>query len=112
MTRRDEDHLRAQQDGIRAGHVAAWVFGLFLVAIVLIFGLIHLFDATARQEIFEKQLQPVSSVLIAQRAKDAERLGQYAQLDAEAGRYRIPIARAIELIAADPERLHAAPVQR
>ena len=103
----DPTRHHARDDGIRVGRLALWVFGLTAAVLLVIYALIEVFERTAREEIYVKQLRPVSSILAAQRARDAERLGSYAILDEEAGIYRIPIERAMDLVAAHPERLHA-----
>ncbi|MEK7705380.1 MAG: hypothetical protein AAB426_10510 [Myxococcota bacterium] len=100
-----------QPDAAALGPVAAWVLGFFVFLVVIIVVLVRMFHVEVRNEIFKKQLAPESAQLVSQRAQDAERLGQYVPIDGEAGRYRIPIARAQELIAAEPQRLAAESVR-
>jgi len=75
----------------------------FLVALVLILVALNtLFRLQVQEEIYSKQLQPVPQALKTQRAKEIELLSRYEQPDPAQKRYRIPIGRAIEVVAARP----------
>lgn len=54
--------------------------------------------------ILDRQLSPVSSTLRDLRAKEDQVLGSYKLIDSTAGRYQLPIERAMELMADEAYR--------
>jgi hypothetical protein len=71
-----------------------------LLVIILVF-LTDYFVETKEQMIYEVQLQPESVDLKTLRAAETEELSSYKVLDAGRGVYRIPIDRAMELLATE-----------
>ena len=74
------------------------VFLVSLLVVILVF-LMDYFVDTKEQMVYEVQLQPESVELQDLDAADMEELTTYKILDAERGMYRIPIERAMELLA-------------
>jgi hypothetical protein len=72
--------------------------GIVLVVIVLVFA-IDYFIATREEIVYESVLKPESAALRELRAREIEELNSYAIVDSTKGVYRIPIDRAIELMA-------------
>jgi hypothetical protein len=95
-------------DALPLRAIAAWVGGLAVVLVLVIVGLWQFFLHTAQQEVHVKELVPVAPDLIRQRGRDAALLGRYEVVDEKRGRYRVPITRAMEALAADPALLRFA----
>jgi hypothetical protein len=74
------------------------VFLVALLVVILIFLMDYFVDAK-EQMVYEVQLQPESVELQSLETADKEALSTYKILDAEQGIYRIPIERAMELLA-------------
>ena len=74
------------------------VFLVVVLAIILVL-LMDYFVGTKEQMVYEAQLQPESVDLKQLEAADKEELTTYKVLDADRGVYRIPIERAMELLA-------------
>jgi hypothetical protein len=74
------------------------VVGVFILAAILLF-LYNYFLAEKEEMVFEEQLKPQSVQLRDLRAHEEEMLTTYKLLDADKGIYRIPIDRAMQLIA-------------
>jgi hypothetical protein len=82
------------------------VFGglsLIIVVVILVF-LYEYFTVASGRMVEEMVLKPQSAALRELRARETEELNNYKLLDAERGIYRIPISRAIELIADEAYR--------
>ncbi len=92
-------------DRVPALRIGAWVAALGLVLALTLVGLNPLFVAMTEREVYDKELRPVSLELLRQRDRDEALLGRYEVADEKRGRYRIPITRAMELLAAEPARL-------
>lgn len=77
------------------------LFGLAtLVALVaIILGLQAYVDSVKQEEIYVKVLQPVSEDLRALRAREDTELNGYQYIDRAKGTVRLPIRRAMELLA-------------
>ena len=74
--------------------------GILVVVIVVIsVFLVDYFAGVKEEFVYEAQLKPQSVELRELRAREAEELGSYAIIDSTVGTYRIPIDRAIELMA-------------
>lgn len=76
----------------------AGLAGVVVIVIVVIF-IINYFTATREEIIYEEVLKPESAALRELHAREEEELNSYAVLDAKKGVYRIPIKRAMELMA-------------
>ena len=72
---------------------------VLLVAIVL--GLEYYFDRALEQQVYVKVLAPESQALRDLRAREDEELHSYRYLDREKGTVRLPIERAMELMASE-----------
>lgn len=84
--------------------VAVWA-SLTIVALILSIVFVWDFYVGQREAIVERVvLSPQSAELRELRAREAEELGTYKRLDSAAGQYRIPIERAMELVAAEAYR--------
>lgn len=82
------------------GYFAA---GTIIIGILLVF-LVDFFTATKEEMIYEAVLKPESITLRELRAREEEQLGTYGTIDADNGVYRIPIYRAMEIIADEAYR--------
>lgn len=78
--------------------------GLILVTVILVF-LYEYFTAASGRMVDEMVLKPQSVALRELRAREIEELNSYKLLDAEKGIYRIPVNRAMELMADEAYRL-------
>jgi hypothetical protein len=76
----------------------AGLAGVVIIVIVVLF-VSNYFTATREEIIYEEVLKPESKALRELRAREEEELNSYAVLDSEKGIYRIPIKRAMELMA-------------
>jgi hypothetical protein len=88
--------------------VAIWAV---VTTLLVIFSVIFVWDyfIGAREKIVERVvLAPESTELRELRAREAEELGTYKLLDSAKGQYRIPIERAMELVAEEAYRSQAA----
>ena len=72
--------------------------GVFILVAILLF-LYNYFLAEKEEMVFEDQLKPQSVQLRDLRAHEEEVLTTYKLLDADKGIYRIPIDRAMQLLA-------------
>jgi len=72
---------------------------LIVVLIAAVFGVQYYHDLLYEQQVFVRVLEPESKELLDLRAREDEQLMTYRYLDREAGTVRIPIDRAIELLA-------------
>jgi NADH:ubiquinone oxidoreductase subunit 4 (subunit M) len=78
---------------------------LTLVVIVAALVLLSQYFVTAKEKVvYEMVLQPESSALRELRARETEILNSYKLLDSTKGVYRIPISRAMELMAEETYR--------
>ena len=88
-----------EQGEPRMGLVAA-AFGAIIVGLIaVVLGLQALYDHLREQQIYVKVLQPVSEDLLNLRAREEGQLHSYQYIDRASGRVRIPIERAMELLA-------------
>lgn len=79
--------------------IVAWGAGTVLVLVLVIVGIQFYFDRVKEQQVYQKQMEPVSADLLSLRAKEDAHLHSYAYLDRNKGVVRIPIDRAMELLA-------------
>jgi hypothetical protein len=109
----DREDIRVDSESGRAGYdthdanlkpiIAIGVVSIVLLVVILIF-IDLIFISTKEKLVEEMVLSPQSLALRELRAKEDEALNSYRVLDAEKGVYRIPIERAVELIAAEAYR--------
>jgi hypothetical protein len=79
------------------------VTSVIMVAVVVVF-MFDYFTATKEEMISDMVLEPESVALRELRAREAEELGSYKLLDPVEGVYRLPIERAMELVADEAYR--------
>jgi hypothetical protein len=84
------------------------IVGVVIVIIVIIFG-VDYFTAVTERAVEEAVLKPQSVPMRELRAREIEELTTYAVLDSAQGVYRIPIERAMELVADEAYQERTAP---
>jgi hypothetical protein len=82
----------------RTGLIALVGAGMVILLAVVILGVEAYYDHVRDQQIFVKQLQPVSEDLRALHAREDADLDSYRYIDRAKGTVRLPINRAMELI--------------
>lgn len=82
----------------RSWMIVAWGAGAVLALVLVIAGIQVYFDRVKEQQVYQKQMEPVSADLVSLRAKEEAHLHSYAYLDRNKGVVRIPIDRAMELL--------------
>ena len=80
------------------------LLGILILTAVVVFALDY-FTAVREEIIYEARLRPESAQLRDLRAREEQELNSYAVLDGSKGIYRIPIDRAMEVIAEEAYRL-------
>lgn len=81
------------------GGAIALTGGIMIILLALIIvGVEAYYDHVREQQIFVKQLQPVSEDLKALRAREDADLNSYRYIDRAKGTVRLPISRAMELM--------------
>ncbi len=87
-----------RRDAAITGLIAVAVVSLVIV-VVAVFAVYQLFIASREQIVDEVVLRPESAVLRELRAREEAVLNSYDVVDAQKGIYRIPIERAMKLMA-------------
>jgi hypothetical protein len=87
-----------KRDANAAKIIGYGVAGVVLIVVILIF-VYQLFISTSEELVDEMVLKPQSAAIRELRAREAEELNSYKLLDPEKQIYRIPIDRAIKLMA-------------
>jgi hypothetical protein len=88
----------------RSGAIALVGAGIVILLVLIIVGVEAYYDRVRDQQIFVKQLQPVSEDLKALRAREDTDLNSYRYIDRAKGSVRLPINRAMDLLV---EEAHA-----
>jgi hypothetical protein len=88
----------------RSGAIALVGAGIVILLVLIIVGVEAYYDRVRDQQIFVKQLQPVSEDLKALRAREDTDLNSYRYIDRAKGAVRLPINRAMDLLV---EEAHA-----
>jgi len=88
----------------RKGAIALVGAGIVILLVLIIVGVEAYYDRVRDQQIFVKQLQPVSEDLKALRAREDTDLNSYRYIDRAKGSVRLPINRAMDLLV---EEAHA-----
>ncbi len=83
--------------------IALFGLGTLIALVAIILGVQAYADRVRSEQIFVKQLQPVSADLRALHAREDAELNSYQYLDRDKGIVRLPIRRAMELV----EKEHA-----
>ena len=97
--------IEANNPGFDTAEVNAKVVAVFIVVTVvmlvaIIGGVQFYFDSIHEQEVFEKVDAPVGDDLRELHAREDGQLGSYGYINKDAGSVRLPIRRAMELLAA------------
>lgn len=100
-------------DGVEPDHPPVGtifvLLGIITVGVAVAgLGLWEVFNMTARQSTLERDLALPNAELGELRARDQGALSQYAEVDRDAGLYRIPVDRAMRLLIARPGLIAAA----
>jgi hypothetical protein len=82
----------------RAGMIAVLGGVIVVLLVAAVAGVQLYYDHVREQQVFVKQLQPVSEDLKALRAREDSELHSYRYLDRAKGTVRLPIERAMELV--------------
>jgi hypothetical protein len=85
----------------KARAIAIFGIGTIVALVAIILGVQAYVDRIEQQEIFVKQLQPVAEDLKALHAREDLDLNTYQYLDRTKGTVRLPIQRAMDLLAAE-----------
>ncbi|MBK8480413.1 MAG: hypothetical protein IPL40_04445 [Proteobacteria bacterium] len=107
MTERQEAPAASASPGVEADalpvvQVGLWVLALLGLVVIVVLALWQYFDAVSQRELVAQDLSQVPPALPELRARDRRLLNHYEVVDAPRGLFRIPVARAMELLAADP----------
>lgn len=112
-TPRSEESLHAQVDAELdvppSFRIMAAVAILTVVLVVAVIGVWQLVLVTSDAEVQRKELGPDNPELVELRARDRGRLEGYDAIDRDAGRYQIPIERAMDLLVRKPELIASRP---
>jgi hypothetical protein len=81
--------------------IAIFGAGTLVLLVVCLVGLQYYYDRVLEEQVFVKVQEPVSQTLVDLRAREDEKLHSYRYLDREKGSIRLPIERAMELLAAE-----------
>ena len=93
-----------EKSDVSVGKVLLYgIIGTLVVVVVVIF-VMDFYISTQEELVYEAVLSPESASLRELRAREIEVLNTYELLDSAAGTYRIPIDRAMTLIAAEDAR--------
>ena len=84
--------------------IALFGAATLVLLVILILGLQFYFDRTLEQEVYTQVLAPVSQSLTALHAREDEELHTYRFIDRDKGTVRIPIERAMQLLAREYEQ--------
>ena len=82
----------------RTGAIALVGAGIVILLALIIVGVEGYYDRARDQQIFVKQLQPLSEDLKALHAREDTDLNSYRYLDRSKGTVRLPINRAMDLM--------------
>ena len=88
-----------EKSDVSVNKIALWgVIGVTLLVVILVF-IVDFFGAAKEQLVYETQLRPESVAIRELRAHEVETLNSYKMTDSAKGIYRIPINRAIQILA-------------
>jgi hypothetical protein len=79
--------------------VAIFGAGTLVLLVVAVLALQFYYDRVLEEQVFVKVQEPVAQSLVDLRAREDEALHSYRYLDREKGTVRLPIERAMELLA-------------
>jgi len=81
--------------------IAIFGAGTLVLLVVAVLALQYYYDRVLEEQVFVKIQEPVSQTLVDVRAREDEALHSYRYLDREKGTIRLPIERAMELLASE-----------
>jgi hypothetical protein len=81
--------------------IAIFGAGTLVLLVLAVLALQFYYDRVLEEQVFVKVQEPVSQNLVDLRAREDEALHSYRYLDREKGTVRLPIERAMELLAAE-----------
>ncbi len=81
--------------------IAAFGVATIVLLVVVVLGLQFYFDRTLEEQVYVQVLAPESQALTTLRAREDEELHTYRFTDRDKGIVRVPVERAIELLAAE-----------
>ena len=81
--------------------IAIFGAGTLVLLVVAVLALQYYYDRVLEEQVFVKVQEPVSQTLVDVRTREDEALHSYRYLDRDKGTIRIPIERAMELLAAE-----------
>jgi hypothetical protein len=79
--------------------IAIFGAGTLVLLVVAVLALQYYFDRVLEEQVFVKVQEPVAQTLVDLRAREDEELHSYRYLDREKATVRLPIERAMELLA-------------
>ena len=79
--------------------IAIFGAGTLVLLVVTVVALQYYYDRVLEEQVFVKVREPVAQTLVDLRAREDEELHSYRYLDREKGTVRLPIERAMELLA-------------
>jgi hypothetical protein len=79
--------------------IAIFGAGTLVLLVVAVLALQFYYDRVLEEQVFVKVQEPVAQTLVDLRAREDEELHSYRYLDREKGTVRLPIERAMELLA-------------
>lgn len=97
----EEDDLGVEHEGIEAGQILGFILAIAVALGLAVFTLFQYADLTAQAALVEATERSGYPELREHRLRALERLTQYDVVDPQLERYRIPIDRAMELMAND-----------
>ena len=81
--------------------IAVFGAGTLVLLVVCLLALQYYFDRVLEEQVFVKVQEPVSQTLVDVRTREDEALHSYRYLDRDKGSIRLPVERAMELLAAE-----------
>ena len=81
--------------------IAIFGAGTLVLLVVAVLALQYYYDRVLEEQVFVKVQEPVAQNLVDLRAREDEALHSYRYLDREKGTIRLPIERAMELLASE-----------
>ena len=81
--------------------IAIFGAGTLVLLVVAVLALQYYYDRVLEEQVFVKVQEPVSQTLVDLRAREDEALHSYRYVDREKGTIRLPIERAMELLASE-----------
>lgn len=97
----EEDELGVEHEGIEAGQILGFVLAIAVALGLAVFTLFQYVDITAQAALVEATARSGYPELRENRLHAMQRLTQYEVVDPQQGRYRIPIDRAMVLMATE-----------